>query len=255
MLTEYLTKLGFNDKESALYRVLAEVGVQPASVIARRSNLDRVTAYKHLKKLAERGLVKVYSRGGVQCFGIESFEALESYIGERAQNLTDLRKRFPIIANVLRSLREGEHTIPRLQIFEGAAGIKALFRDMLHAVKQEKVRQVRLLSSNTFEEWLSDEPMKRVVTGFFDDLRTASVSVELFEVTGGLVPERLRKLSGKDASIPASVITHGSTNIFLIGHTVYLACYKGTQVGLKMTQAELSQIFHFLFDVAGRIKE
>ncbi|NOS67579.1 MAG: hypothetical protein HOO67_04420 [Candidatus Peribacteraceae bacterium] len=255
MLQEYLSSLGFSQKESTIYLVLAEVGVQPASVIARRSNLDRVTAYKHLKKLADRGLVKVYSRGGVQCFGIESFDALESYIGERAQNLTDLRKRFPIIANVLKSLREGEDTIPRLQIFEGTSGIKALFRDMLHAVKQENVKQVRLLSSNTFEEWLSDDAMQRIVGGFFKDLKAQSVSVELFEVTGGLVPERLRKLSGKDISAPMTLVTHGSTNIFLIGHTVYLACYKGTQIGLKMTQAELSQIFHFLFDLAGRIKD
>ncbi len=255
MLKEYLSTLGFNDKETALYMVLAEIGVQPASVIARRSNLDRVTAYKHLKKLAEKGLVKVYSRNGIQCFGIESFEALESYVGEHVQSYSDLQKRFPIIANALRSLRGSEDAVPRLQIFEGTAGIKALFRDMLHTVKQENVRQVRLLSSNTFEEWLSDAAMQRIVDGFFTDLREQKVSVELFEVTGGLVPERLRKLSGKDISASSSLVTHGSTNIFLIGHTVYLACYKGTQIGLKMTQAELSQIFHFLFDLAGKMGE
>ncbi len=255
MLTQYLHSIGFSEKETAIYVVLASVGVQPASVIARRCNLDRVTTYKHLKKLAEKGLVKVYSRDAVQCFGIESFDALETYIAERQEVFGDLQKRFPIMANVLRSLREGEDTIPRLQIFEGTAGIKSLFRDMLHTVKQEKVRQVRLLSSNTFEEWLSDESMQRTVKGFFQDLQEASVSVELFEVTGGLVPERLRKIGGKDIAVSSTLITHGSTNIFLIGHTVYLACYKGTQVGLKITQAELSQIFHFLFDLAGKIKE
>src|SRR3989338_2437421 len=114
MLKDYLTHLGFTEKESAIYLVLAEIGVQPASVIARRSNLDRVTAYKNLKKLAEKGLVKVYSRGSVQCFGIESFDALESYINERVQSSSDLQKRFPIVANVLKSLREGEDTVPRL---------------------------------------------------------------------------------------------------------------------------------------------
>ncbi len=255
MLQEYLATLGFSQKESAIYLVLAEIGVQPASVIARRCNLDRVTAYKQLKKLAEKGLVKVYSRSGIQCFGIETFDALESYINERVQTSSDLQKRFPLIGNMLKSLRGSEDAVPRLQMFEGAAGIKALFRDMLHAVKQEKVRQVRLLSSNTFEEWLSDDAMKRTVSGFFKDLKEHSVSVELFEVTGGLVPERLRKLSGKDAAISTSLVTHGSTNIFLIGRTVYLACYKGTQIGLKITQAELSQIFHFLFDVAGKMGE
>lgn len=252
MIQEYLSALGFTDKEVKVYLVLAEVGMQPASVIARRCNLDRVTAYKHLKKLAGKGLLKVTSRRGVQCFGIESFDALETYMTEKMETYADLQKKFSTVSNVLRSLRESEDTIPRLQIFEGLSGIKALFRDMLFTLKQEKVRQMRLLSSNTFEEWLSDAALDRVVKSFFKDLATQKIEIERFEITGGLVPERLRKLTGSDTADAPTLVARGSTNIFLIGHTVYLACYKGTPIALKITQAELSQIFHFLFDVAGK---
>ena len=252
MITEYLSTLGFTTKETAIYLVLAEIGVQPASVIARRCNLDRVTAYKHLKKLADRGFVKVYSRNGIQSFGIESFEAIEGHLDERQQSLTDLQKKFPMVANALRSLKEGEDVVPRLQMFEGASGVKALFRDMLHAVKEQDVRQVRLLSSNTFEEWLSDDMMQRTVSAFFRDLQKEKVDNELYEVTGGIVLERMRKLTQKQLS-ESSLLTHGSTNIFVVGSTVYLACYKGAQIGLKITQRELSQVFHFLFDLAGKM--
>src|SRR5438270_798606 len=103
MLQDYLHQLGFSKKESDIYLVLAEVGVQPASVIARRSGLDRVTAYKNLRKLAEKGLVKVYSRDSVQCFGIESFEAIQSYLRERVEGYGGLLERFPTAMQLLRS--------------------------------------------------------------------------------------------------------------------------------------------------------
>ena len=253
MLQQYLEKLGFDEKERTIYLILAEIGVQPASVIARRSNLDRVTAYKHLKKLADRGFVKVYFRDGVQCFGVESFETIEAHLRDRADESHDLLSRFPVAVSLLKSLRGGEDIIPRLQMFEGEAGIKALFRDMLFTVKQEGVQQIRMLTSNTFEEWLGDEPLSKTVRSFFSDLREQKVDVEVFEATGALVPERLRRLSFRTLDLARLPVARGTTNVFLVAHTVYLACYKGNQIGLKIKQADMSQIFHFLFDTLGKI--
>lgn len=252
MLQEYLHSLGFSDKERSIYLVLARVGVQPASVIARRSGLDRVTTYKHLKGLADRGFVKIYVRDGVQCFGVESFDAIENAVRDKMQLCQGLLDRFPTAANVLKSLKEGEDLIPKLQIFEGESGIRALFRDMLFTAKEEHVRQVRLLSCNTFTEWMGDEPLTKIVRTFFKDLRHEGITIEFFEATGGVLPEHLRKLSIRDLDLTHVPAAHGTTNIFIVGHTVYLACYKHALIGLKVKQAELSQMFHFLFDVLGR---
>lgn len=255
MLTDYLQKLHFTDKEQKIYLVLAELGVQPASIIARRSGLDRVTAYKHLKKLSERGFVKTYVRNGVQAFGIENFDAIEDYLQNQIELNQDLIKQFPTALNILRSLKGQEDEVPRLQMFEGEAGIKSLFRDMLFELKEGEILQMRMLSSNTFEEWVGDEPLSKTVREFFKDIKEQSVAVELFEATGGLVPERVRKVPYDELDLGNLPIARGTTNIFVVGHNVYLATYKGGQVGLKIKHADLSQIFHFIFDYLGRDEE
>lgn len=252
MLAEYLQRLEFTEKEQKIYLVLAELGVQPASAVARRSGLDRVTTYKHLKKLAERGFVKTYVRNGVQSFGIESFDTIREYLENQIEQSQDLITQFPTALNILRSIKGQEDSIPRLQMFEGEAGIKSLFRDMLFELKEEQILQVRILSSNTFEDWVGDEPLSKTVRSFFSDLRERKMIVELFEATGGLVPERVRRVPFSELDLSNLPIARGTTNIFLVGHNVYLATYKGGQVGLKIKHADLSQIFHFLFDYLGK---
>ena len=255
MIQDYLQRLGFTAKESSVYLVLAEIGIQPASVVARRAGIDRVTTYKTLKKLAERGFVQSYYRGGMQCFGIENFENIENYLRERSREYGDLLDRFPTITNVLQSLKETEDMIPRLQMFEGEAGMKGLFRDMLGEIGEMKIKHIRMLSAHTFEDTLSDEALTRIVREFVVDIRKKNISVELFEITGGLVPEQVQRLPFR--TLPASRIpvARGTTNIFIVGNAVYLASYKSAKIGLKIKQAELSQIFHFLFDVLGKEKK
>ena len=251
MIDQYLQKLDFTEKERAIYVVLAEIGIQPASVVARRSGLDRVTAYKHLKKLAERGFLKTYVRDGIQCFGIGSFEALEEYVQARAEDFRSLADEFPVAMNLLKSLGGKEESIPRLQIFEGESGMKALFRDLLHELSTEKLKLFRMLSSNTFEERVNDKTIEKIVAEFFADLTERDITVELFEATGALVPEHLEAvhLFRGGGTLP---IARGSTGIFVAGHAIYLISCKADPVGLKVKQADLSQIVHFIFDLLGK---
>lgn len=251
MLAPYLAKLDFTEKEQKIFTVLAGLGVQPASVIAGRCNLDRVTTYKHLKKLAERGFVQTYVRDGVRCFGIEDFDAIEEYLRDHVEEYERLIDQLPMAMNILKSLKSEGDVIPKLQMFEGEAGIKALFRDILFVLKEENLKQVRMLSSNTYEEWVGDEPLSKTVRSFFKDLQEKRIQVDVFEVTGGLVPEHVRGIPFDQLDMGNLPIARGTTNIFLVGKTVYLATYKGSQVGLKMKQGELSQIFHFMFDMMG----
>lgn len=249
MLDRYLTALGLSDKERAIYLALAEVGIQPASVIARRCGFDRITTYKCLKKLSDRGLVQTYFRDSIQCFGIESFDAIESFLKERLFDAEDLLGKFPTAAQVLKSLREGDDQVPQLQLFDGEAGMKSLLRDMLFEAKQQQILQIRMLSSNTFEDWQRDPVLARAMQEFLAAVNRKDISIQLFEATGGIVPERLQHVSVKDPQRQQLSFARGMTSVFLVGHCVYLTCYKGSATGLKIKQADVSQIFHFMFDL------
>ncbi len=253
MLEQYLHKVGLDEKEQRIYLALAEMGVQPASVIARKCRLDRVTTYKHLKKLAELGFVKIYYEHSTQRFGVESFEHIEMHLKEQKQSTEELINEFPLIHGVLQGLKDKQQLIPKLQIYEGENGIRSCFRDLLFEVKLQKLKQVRMLTSNTFDERLGGKKLSTFVSQLFDDIRKQKIDVEIFEATGAMIPERLQQVSLATLDPEKLPAARGATNIFLVGQVVYLTCYKQSQIGLKIKHAEISQIFHFLFDMMGKM--
>ncbi|MDD5623543.1 MAG: helix-turn-helix domain-containing protein [Candidatus Peribacteraceae bacterium] len=249
MLSQYLQKLGFDEKDTSIYLSLAEMGIQPASVIARKCGLDRVTVYKHLKRLVDRGFIKVYVQRAVQCFGIESYDQLRTYLEERTETDRKLLSEFDTALSVLKSLCDAEALVPRLRIFEGESGIKAFFRDLLFEASEQKIRQVRMLTSNTFDERLGDRSLARYVREFYSDMRGHAIDLDVIEATGTLVPERLENVRAGSFDPDKFPASRGTTNIFLVGSAVYLACYRDTPIGLKIQHREMAQMFHFLFDM------
>lgn len=248
MINQYLEKIGLNEKEIKIYITLAEIGVQPASIVAKKCDYDRVTTYKNLKKMVDNGFIKIYYRNNIQCFGIESFENLKIIAKEKAKKFDSLIDKFPLADKVLKSLQGEESHIPKLEIFEGEIGIKKFFKDLMYEVKNEDLKQVRMITSNTFEEKLGDVPLSKFVNEFYSEIKRRRIDLEIFEASGTLIPERLKKVGLKDFTPEKLPAARGTTNIFIAGHAVYIACYQKTQIGLKIKQSEISQIFHFLFD-------
>ncbi len=57
MIPEVLVQLGFSDKEICVYLTLVRFGELPASTLARRAQMKRVTVYSVLDSLELRGLI------------------------------------------------------------------------------------------------------------------------------------------------------------------------------------------------------
>ena len=114
------------------------------------------------------------------------------------------------------------------------------------------MKQIRMLTSNTFEERLGETPLSTFIQEFYEEVTKKKLDLEIYEASGSLIPERLKKLSIEEFTPERLPAARGTTNIFIVGSAVYLACYKDSQIGLKIQQSEIAQMFHFLFDVAGR---
>jgi hypothetical protein len=252
MIDKYLSELGLTQKEQQIFLALTELGVQPASVVARHCSLDRVTTYKHLKKLAEQGLVKMYYTHAIQHFGVEGPDAIERLLREREEHLKGMFEQLPTIVKQFAALSGAGHALPRVQVFEGTNGIKSCFRDVLHELSMQGVKQVRMLSMNIFSEYLSSVPLSKFMSEFLTSVRRDGIDMDILEATGALIPERMERRSIEDldpAKLPAA---GGATHIFLAGSAVYLLTFKETQIGLKIKQQEMAQVFHFLFDLVGK---
>ena len=255
MLQKYLSRLGLPEKEQTIYLALAESGVQPASVIAKHVKLDRVTTYKHLKKLTQMGLVKIYYTHAIQHFGLENLESIEKLLREKEASIKEMLDEFPLIAKQVKALESTEQAIPRVQVFEGPNGIQSCFRDILHELSMQGVRQVRMLSTNTFHERLESVPLSRFMKEFLGTIKKKGIEMDILEATGTLIPERMEKRVAIDFNPDKLPAAGGATHISLAGSAVYLLTFRETQIGLKIKQQEMAQVFHFLFDTMQRSTE
>jgi sugar-specific transcriptional regulator TrmB len=95
MIHESLKKLGFSEKEIAVYLSLLSLGASPASTLARVTQLKRPTVYLILNGLLERNLIVSYKQGKYTYFAIDDPKKL--YFNERektdiAQQLVETLK-------------------------------------------------------------------------------------------------------------------------------------------------------------------
>jgi hypothetical protein len=254
MLLDYLQRLGCSEKEQKIYKALAAIGLQPASLLARKVGFDRVVTYKHLKKLEEKGLVKVAIRDGIQYFGITGTDGIDAYLSERDEQTEDLRSQVPLIDKELKQITHGEGFVPTVEVFQGKSGIKGLFRDLMYEAKKEHVLRLRLLTSNTFDQQLGQVKLPSFFDDFFRDLQKNNLTIEILEASGTLIPEYIRTININHFSMSALPATRGATHVFLIGSALYLVCYGDTPIGLKVKQEQMSQVFHFLFDTIQKVK-
>lgn len=252
MLADLLHSLGLSAKEQSIYLTLAGLGVQPASVVAKKLGLDRVVTYKHLKEFETMGLAKVYLRDGVQYFGVTGAQGIAGHLQEKARSIQELEKTIPDADAELRRISRTEGFVPTMQVFQGASGIRGLFRDILFECKQEGVLRIRMLTSNTFDQQRGSVPLSAFMGKFFQESRESNVGIEMLEASGTLLPEFIRRIDPQHLSPDVLPAARGATNVFLVGSALYLASYGDSQIGLKIKHQEMSQIFHFFFDVISK---
>ncbi len=252
MIKQFLAQLGLPEKQQQIYLSLTRLGTQPASIIAKQLKMDRVTCYKHLKKLEQLGLIKLYFQNNIQYFGIESYEPIRNQLNERQALNTKLLEDFDEVEKLLKATSVQNNLVPKLEVFEGETGIKNFFNDLLFEMKENQLRQIRMLTSNTFNEQLTETNLTKSVNNFFSQAQKQGLDIQIYQANGTLIPEQLQKLNLINFHKEELPSAKGTTNIFIAGNAVYIAYYKQTQIGLKIKQAEITQIFHFMFDVMGK---
>lgn len=121
-----LASVGMDDREAALFLSGLELGSAPASDYAKKTKLNRITAYNVLEDLVQRGLfTMVRSAKGRRYAPI----APELLALEARKNLQALERSLP----ELRSLQGSKYRTPKVRYFEGWEGIRHVYDDTLTA--------------------------------------------------------------------------------------------------------------------------
>ena len=125
-----LAHLGLSVQESTIYVDLLQNGAATIGALAKRTGLYRPALYKILPALTEKGLVsKERDKGKQQHYGADPPERLEA--------LFDVAKRrLEAALPELASLYTHQELRPVVRFLEGAAGIRAVFADLLATLKK-----------------------------------------------------------------------------------------------------------------------
>src|SRR5437588_340971 len=98
----YLEQLGLYENEAKLYLALLEIGSAPVSVLAKAAGINRATAYLHINRLIEKGLVMEMVKGSRSLIAAnQPEESLKHLVEQRVQSVKAVQEEFSRIVQTI----------------------------------------------------------------------------------------------------------------------------------------------------------
>lgn len=129
--TKKLQKFGLSEKEADIYLALLQLGAVPAGEVAKKSGVNRSTAYVILESLAKKGLAAISIRDGVRDYSSASPERLVQKAETSAKEFEQLAELGREMISELKTAGSNEQTKPEIKFLDGAEGIKTAYEDIL----------------------------------------------------------------------------------------------------------------------------
>ena len=147
ILIQRLKETGLTANEANIYITLQSIGQNPASVIAKRADLNRSSCYTILDSLMKKGFIQQAIKNNIAYFNasdpkciLQQLKNQKFKIDENIQNIDNL-------VNQFQSLQNNYTHKPKVVFFEGKAGLINIMEDSL--TSSETLRAYASLSELT----------------------------------------------------------------------------------------------------------
>ena len=146
LATDLLSRFGLTRLESRLYIELLDLGQTSAKDLVSATDLNRVEAYRVLKKLVARGLVEVILARPNVYRAVDPFVAVSNLVAESEDSLRQLRERASELVAMLEATRsQKSRTQPSVServyfCLKGGRQIIWQWKDMMTHAKQVILR-------------------------------------------------------------------------------------------------------------------
>jgi predicted transcriptional regulator len=159
-----LTSIGLDPSGLRVYAALLELGEAEASIIARRAQMQRTTAYSALKRLIDTGLVGITRSSGSRRFIPSSPEVLVRRAEDEAEHAkTALAATKELALALKKSRRKARVNLTKVQVYEGKRAIEGLLYEQQSSWRQSMLeRKTSWLGFQddsflrTYGEWVKD---------------------------------------------------------------------------------------------------
>ena len=133
---ETLQELGFEADEVQVYLTLLEIGVQPASVIAKKAGLKRGYTYNILTRLVDKGIVHQHQKETVLHFAARTPTTLLSLLSHREEEIAVQKRKVMGLLPLLEKLRNPLIIQPKVRFYQGVEGLKEVYNDTIRVPGQ-----------------------------------------------------------------------------------------------------------------------
>lgn len=132
-----LKKIGLSDKEAKLYLTSLSRGPETAPNLAKISNIVRPTAYVIIDSLMKKGLMSSYDQDKKTHFTAEAPEHLLSLIRLQRKDIEEKEREIEKLIPELKEISNIKGEKPKVRVFEGREGIKAVSESFLKSKSKE----------------------------------------------------------------------------------------------------------------------
>lgn len=118
MYQELLKKLGFDDKEIAVFIAVLERGKVTPATVATITGINRSTVYSIAKVLADKGILRIDTTSDPSYLIIESADVLENIVKREERQLSEKKNVVTDAMKLLESLPKSKHySVPKIKFY------------------------------------------------------------------------------------------------------------------------------------------
>jgi sugar-specific transcriptional regulator TrmB len=147
-LIQILKNIGLSEKEAITYCTNLKIGTNPASVIAKHSELNRCTTYSILESLIKKGLVSQFEKNKIRYFTAANPDQLIAYINEKNRDLNYFKEEIINSLSEFEALKHPKQIMPKVKAYSGKSGLIKIFHEIL---KEEKISILAMPSKTKHE--------------------------------------------------------------------------------------------------------
>lgn len=246
-----LTEIGLSNKEATVYMTLLRSGTQSTSYIAKRSNLNRGTAYVVLHTLLQKGLVVQITKRKIQYFTALDPMQLPTYIDRRERDLAHQKTQLQTMMGQLLAIKNPHTNQPKIQYYEGQEGARTVLEDTLTAKTKILRSYLSIADMADFlgQEYFQSYTSRRVTKGYtLHAIRTPEKDREALMHEAASARYRTSRKERREVRHAPDLLTFPIT-LYIYDHKIALISSKNEGYAVLIESEELADMQQKLFSI------
>lgn len=185
---------------------------------------------------------------GVSSFFVVEESILADRVEKEKKKAFMLQESRPTFLARLQQSRQISSLAPAMTLYDGVAGIKNLYDDILREIQKNEYCVITFFTSKTLDSYaLTPKTLSDYYQAFFTDLEKQGIRVQIRIGQGISLMENIVYTTAlKDIlDVPAG---NSAINIFVVGQVVYYIVFEEYPAGVKIASKALANGMHFFFE-------